>query len=68
MSNETMYERIKRLREEQNISQEELAKRSGYSNRSTITKIEKGERKPTVDKIRAVDNACLFNRLGTRRN
>lgn len=57
MSNETMYERIKRLREEQNISQEELAKKSGYSNRSTITKIEKGERKPTIDKIKAIANA-----------
>lgn len=57
MANETMYERIKRLREEQNISQEELAKKSGYSNRSTITKIEKGERKPTVDKIKSIANA-----------
>lgn len=57
MDNETMCERIKRLREEQNISQEELAKKSGYSNRSTITKIEKGERKPTVDKIKSIANA-----------
>lgn len=51
MKNETMYDRIKRLREEKDISQDELAKRCGYSSRSTISKIEKGERNLTGDKI-----------------
>lgn len=45
MKNETMYDRIKRLREEQGMSQTELAKKCGYSNRSTITKYRKGREK-----------------------
>lgn len=57
MYNETMYDRIKRLREEQKMSQEELAFKCGYSNRSTITKIEKGERNITSDKIQLIADA-----------
>ena len=37
-----LYENIRRLREEKNISQETLAKLTGYTNRSSIAKIEKG--------------------------
>ena len=51
---ETMYDRIKRLRIEKNMSQEELALKSGYTSRSTINKIEKGERNITGDKIQAI--------------
>lgn len=57
MKNETMYDRIKRLREEQGMSQTELAKKCGYSNRSTITKIEKGERNLSSGKIQKIANA-----------
>lgn len=57
MNKETMYDRIKRLREEKDISQDELAKRCGYSSRSTISKIEKGERNLTGDKIQILADA-----------
>lgn len=49
-----MYDRIRRLREDKDISQEELARRCGYSSRSTISKIEKGERNLTGDKIQVI--------------
>lgn len=57
MKKETMYDRIKRLREEKRISQDELAKRCGYSSRSTISKIENGERNLTSDKIEIIAKA-----------
>ncbi len=37
-----LYKNIKRLREEKGMSQESLAKLTGYTDRSSITKIEKG--------------------------
>lgn len=37
-----LYSNIKRLRIENSLTQEELAKRAGYTDRSMITKIEKG--------------------------
>lgn len=37
-----LYRNIKRLREENGLSQEALAKMTGYTDRSSITKIEKG--------------------------
>ena len=37
-----LYKNIKRLREEKGMSQETLAKLTGYTDRSSITKIEKG--------------------------
>ena len=37
-----LYKNIKRLREEKGLSQDALAKLTGYSDRSSITKIEKG--------------------------
>lgn len=39
---ETVYDRIKKLRIEKNLSQDELAKMMGYVSRSTINKIESG--------------------------
>ena len=39
----TLYERIKEKRIELKMSQEELAQRMGYTSRSTISRIEKGE-------------------------
>ena len=41
-ANMSIGERIKKCREELGLSQEELAKKIGYSSRSTINKIEKG--------------------------
>lgn len=38
-----LYKNIKRLREEKGLSQEMLAKLTGYTDRSSITKIEKGQ-------------------------
>ena len=39
-----LYERIKKRREELGMSQDELAQKLGYKSRSTIAKIEKGEK------------------------
>lgn len=39
---ETMYDRIKKLRETLKISQDELAQQLGYTSRSSISKIENG--------------------------
>lgn len=39
----TLYDRIKDLRKKRKISQEELAKMTGYTDRSSIAKIEKGK-------------------------
>ena len=39
----TMYERIRDLRMERNMSQDDLAKAMGYRDRSMITKIEGGK-------------------------
>lgn len=61
MKQETMYDRIRRLREEKDISQDELARRCGYLSRSTISKIEKGERNITGEKIQ-----ILASVLGVR--
>ena len=38
-----LYKNIKRLREEKGMSQDTLAKLTGYTDRSSITKIEKGQ-------------------------
>ena len=38
-----LYENIKRLREEKGLSQDALAKLTGYTDRSSIAKIEKGQ-------------------------
>lgn len=38
-----LYRNIKRLREENGLSQEALARMTGYTDRSSITKIEKGQ-------------------------
>ena len=40
----TIYERIKYLREKQNMSQQELALRVGYKDKSAVSKVERGDR------------------------
>lgn len=46
-----LYKNIKNLREEKDISQTKLAELTGYTNRSSITKIEKGEIDLSLSKI-----------------
>ena len=53
----TLYKNIRELREQKNISQEELAKLIGYTNRSSIAKIEKGEVDLSQSKIIAFAKA-----------
>ena len=53
----TLYDRIRRRREELEISQDELAKKLGYKSRSTIAKIESGENDITQSKIVAFAKA-----------
>lgn len=49
--NETLGQRIKRLRIERNMSQEQLAERLGYKSRSSINKIELGINDITQTKV-----------------
>lgn len=49
--------RIKQLRTEKDMSQDELAKRSGYGSRSTINKIELGINDAPQSKIKAIAEA-----------
>jgi len=51
---ETMYERIRRLRTERGMSQEELATKCGFTSRSSISKIEKGQRDIRQGQILAI--------------
>lgn len=55
-----LYKNIKLLREELNMSQDELAKLTGYTSRSSIAKIEKGEVDLPQSKI-----ALFASALGT---
>lgn len=56
---EKIYENIKKLRLELGMSQEELARKTGYSDRSSIAKIESGKVDLTNSKI--VDFAKALN-------
>ncbi len=48
---------IKQLRTEANMSQDELAKKAGYTDRSSIAKIEAGRVDLTESKLKAIANA-----------
>ena len=52
-----LYKNIKKYRELKNMSQEELAKKVGYSNRSAIARIEKSEIDLPQSKIVAIADA-----------
>ena len=52
-----LYKKIRNLRESKGLSQEELAEMTGYTNRSSIAKIEKGEVDLTRSKIVAFAKA-----------
>ena len=47
----TIYERIRMLRKDRGMSQDELARRCGYADRSMITKIESGKVDLTISKV-----------------
>lgn len=49
--------RIKKLREDMKMSQDELAVRLGYKHRSSVNKIELGQRNLTQSKIKAIADA-----------
>ena len=53
----TLYRRIKFYRELRHLTQEELAKMTGYSNRSAIARIERGEIDLPQSKILEFSNA-----------
>ena len=53
----TMYDRIKALRISKGWSQDELARRVGYSHRASIAKIEAGMRDLSRTKIQAFADA-----------
>lgn len=64
----TVGEKIRQRRESINMSQEELAKRMGYKDRSSISKIEKGSDKnlslETVQKIAEILNCSPLFLMG----
>lgn len=53
----TMYDRIKDLRLKQGMSQQELAEKAGYKDRSAINLIENGKRNITESRIMAIAKA-----------
>ncbi|WP_262347729.1 LexA family protein [Peptoniphilus harei] len=53
----TIYDRIKNLRENLELTQQELAERLGYKSRSTINKIESGQRDISSTQIIAFSEA-----------
>ena len=53
----TIGQRIKLRREELGLSQEELARRSGYGSKSSINKIEMNQRNLSQSKIKAIADA-----------
>ena len=53
----TFGDNIKRFREAKGMSQDELAKKAGYTSRSTISCIESGKRDCTQKQILALANA-----------
>ena len=54
---DTIYIRIKELREHRNMSQQELAELTGYTDRSSIAKIEAGKVDLTQSKVIAIAKA-----------
>jgi transcriptional regulator with XRE-family HTH domain len=53
----TIYERIKYLRENLNMSQQELAAKVGYKDKSAISKVERGDRDINQTMIKKYANA-----------
>lgn len=55
--------RIRRLREERGMTQDELGRMIGFKSRSSINKIEMGERSLTQSKIKAIADALRVSPL-----
>ena len=47
-----LYEKIKELRLKKGLTQAELARRTGYNDRSSITKLENGHFDLSIDKVK----------------
>lgn len=54
MSNKTLGQRVKELRKQLNLSQDELAKLMGYDNRASISKIENDSIDLPVSKVKSL--------------
>ena len=52
--------KIKKLREQKNISQNELAKKAGIA-QSTLSYIESEDKKPTIDTLQSIANALYVD-------
>ena len=50
----TVYERIREVRLERGMTLEELAHKVGYNSRGAMSKIERGERRITVDLLKRI--------------
>lgn len=57
----TIYERIKMLRQQAGMSQDELAHKSGYEGRSMISRIEAGQIDLQLSKVEAIAKALGVN-------
>ena len=55
----TIYERIRYLRKEMGMTQDELAQKLGYKDRTTITRIESGQTDISQKKIIAIADALM---------
>ena len=56
-----LYLQIRNLRKNLGMSQQELAKKTGYTSRSSIAKIENGEVDLPISKITLIANALNTN-------
>lgn len=54
-----MYGRLKKIREEKNITQEEIAAMLGYKHKSGYSKLENGDRKISVEQAKVISD--FFN-------
>ncbi|MDU4952943.1 MAG: XRE family transcriptional regulator [Clostridium cadaveris] len=54
-----MYEKLKKIREEKNITQEEIASLLGYRHKSGYSKLENGDRKISVEQAKVISD--FFN-------
>jgi len=51
-----VYEHLKKIREKNNITQEEMAKLLGYKHKSAYGKLEKGERKISLEQAKKISD------------
>ena len=56
-----MYEKLKKIREEKNITQEEIASLLGYRHKSGYSKLENGDRKISVEQAKVISEDIFFD-------